>query len=80
LQPSARASGLELQHVKPHGALYNHAAKDERAAVEIIDAVKSFDPELVLFVLAGSIIVELARTIREALDGAGIRVAAVGRK
>ena len=38
----ARASGLELQHVKPHGALYNHAAKNERAAVEITEAVKSF--------------------------------------
>ena len=53
----ARASGLELQHVKSHGALYNHAAKNEQAALEIIEAVKSFDPELVLFALAGSMIV-----------------------
>ena len=57
----AGACGLELQHVKPHGALYNHAAKNERAAAEIIEAVKSFDPDLVLFVLAGSMIVEMAR-------------------
>jgi 5-oxoprolinase (ATP-hydrolysing) subunit A len=63
----ARASGLELQHVKPHGALYNHAAKNERAAVEITEAVKSFDPDLVLFVLAGSMFVEIARA-------AGLRV------
>jgi UPF0271 protein len=63
-----RAAGLVLQHVKPHGALYNHAAKNERAASEFIEAVKSFDPGLCLFALAGSIFVEMARA-------AGLRVA-----
>ncbi|MFZ2445375.1 MAG: 5-oxoprolinase subunit PxpA [Syntrophobacteraceae bacterium] len=56
----ARAAGLEMRHVKPHGALYNHAAKDERAASEIIEAVKSFDPGLVLFALAGSLCAKMA--------------------
>ncbi len=56
-----RAAGLKLQHVKPHGALYNYAAKTERAAAEIIEAVKEFDPELILFVLAGSLIADMAK-------------------
>ncbi len=63
-----KAAGLELQHVKPHGALYNHAAKNERAAAEVIEAVKAFDPDLCLFALAGSMFVEMARA-------AGLRVA-----
>lgn len=57
----ARAAGVELQHVKPHGALYNHAAKNEQAAAEIIAAVKLFDPDLVLYALAGSLFAEMAR-------------------
>ncbi len=58
----AKVAGIELQHVKPHGALYNHAARNERAAAEIIEAVKSFDPDLVLFALAGTTFVEMARS------------------
>lgn len=56
----ARASGLGLRHVKPHGALYNYAAKNERASSEIIEAVKAFDPGLILFALAGSLCAEMA--------------------
>jgi UPF0271 protein len=54
------AAGLKLQHVKPHGAMYNLAARDERAAREIIDAVKAYDPELILVALAGSLCAEMA--------------------
>ena len=64
----AAAAGVELQHVKLHGALYNHAAKNEQAAAEIIGAVKSYDPDLCLFALAGSMLVAMARA-------AGLRVA-----
>jgi 5-oxoprolinase (ATP-hydrolysing) subunit A len=64
-----RANGISLQHVKPHGALYNFAAKDERAASEVIAAVKAFDPGLILFALAGSLCAEMARA-------AGLHVAA----
>ncbi|MHC1725813.1 MAG: LamB/YcsF family protein [Syntrophobacteraceae bacterium] len=64
----ARAAGCELQHVKPHGALYNHAARNEQAAAEVIEAVKAFDPGLVLFALAGSLCAKMAMA-------AGIRVA-----
>ena len=50
----ATACGGELAHVKPHGALYNMAAKDGKLAQAIAQAVKDFDPRLVLFGLAGS--------------------------
>ncbi|MBI2730508.1 MAG: LamB/YcsF family protein [Sphingobacteriales bacterium] len=44
----------KLQHVKPHGALYNMAAKDPDIANAIAKAVKEFDPGLLLFGLPGS--------------------------
>ncbi len=56
----AKASGVELQHVKPHGALYNTAAENEVYAKAIIEAVKAVNPELVLFTLAGSRISKMA--------------------
>ena len=49
-----KAEGGKLQHVKPHGALYNMAAKDAALAEAIARAVYQFDPSLVLFGLAGS--------------------------
>lgn len=64
----AAADGCRLQHVKPHGALYNYAARNEQAAAEIIEAVKAFDPGLVLFALAGSLCAEMA-------GASGLRVA-----
>jgi UPF0271 protein len=67
----ARAEGVELRHVKPHGALYNMAARDRRLATAIARAVAAFDPSLVLFGLAGSVMLEAGRD-------AGLRVAAEG--
>jgi UPF0271 protein len=49
-----KAEGVELRHVKPHGALYNQAAKDDGLANAIARAVKRFSGELILFGLAGS--------------------------
>jgi len=54
----ARAEGVELIHVKPHGALYNQAAKDKVLANAIARAVKSFSGDLVLVGLAGSGLIE----------------------
>ena len=54
----AKAEGLELRHVKPHGALYNQAAKDRVLAAVIAKAVKSFNRELILVGLAGSALIE----------------------
>jgi 5-oxoprolinase (ATP-hydrolysing) subunit A len=50
----AAAAGATLRHVKPHGALYNLAARDEVVADAIAEAVAAFDRRLVLFGLAHS--------------------------
>ena len=65
---AAFAKGRRLQHVKPHGAMYNKAVRDAAEATAIIEAVKAYDPSLILVVLAGSQWEQLARK-------AGIRVA-----
>ncbi len=46
--------GATMHHVKPHGALYNMSAKNELIAAAIAKAVFQFNPQLVLFGLAGS--------------------------
>ena len=58
-----RAEGLPLRHVKPHGALYNAAARDEALATAICEAVRAIDPALVLVALAGSRMLEVARRL-----------------
>jgi UPF0271 protein len=55
-----RSAGVALTHVKPHGALYNFAARDQAAAEAIARAVRSFSSELILVGLAGSCLVEAA--------------------
>lgn len=50
----ARAEGVELSHVKPHGAMYNMAARDISLALAICRAVKEFDSGLIILGLAGS--------------------------
>jgi UPF0271 protein len=57
-----RAAGQRLVHVKPHGALYNMAARDGLLADAVAHAVRDFDVRLVLVGLAGS---ELIRAGRE---------------
>jgi len=56
-----RANGTELRHVKPHGALYNQAAKDPNLAQAISQAIRDVDKELILLGLAGSAFEEAAR-------------------
>jgi UPF0271 protein len=68
LQAFARVEGLELQHVKPHGALYNMAVENPKLAQAIAEAVRSLDERLILVVLAGSPWVNIAK-------GQGLRVA-----
>lgn len=64
----ARAEGVDLRHVKPHGALYNMAARDRALAAAIAEAVRVFDSALVLFGLAGSALVAAG-------EATGLRVA-----
>ena len=64
----ARQEGIELQHVKPHGALYNQAVRDRALADVIARAVKSFDRNLILVGQAGSALIKAG-------IGIGLRVA-----
>ncbi|EML4683043.1 TPA: 5-oxoprolinase subunit PxpA [Citrobacter amalonaticus] len=54
LAAMARAEGGVMRHVKPHGMLYNQAAKDPQLADAIAKAVYACDPALILVGLAGS--------------------------
>jgi UPF0271 protein len=65
----AAAEGVGLQHVKPHGALFNMAVHDAALASAIARAVAAFDKRLILFGLPGSEILRAGRA-------AGLRVAA----
>jgi len=55
--------GTRLNHVKPHGALYNRAAKDARLARAIASAVKALDSNLILYGLSGSLLISEAENI-----------------
>jgi len=57
-----------LHHVKPHGALYNQAAKDRDLAAAIAEAVASVNGELILYGLSGSLLITEA-------ESAGLRTA-----
>ena len=61
-------AGTRLHHVKPHGALYNLAARDRGVADAIADAVRDADPALLLYGLADS-------ELTAAGEAAGLRVA-----
>ena len=47
-----------MQHVKPHGAMYNMAAKDRRLADAICQGIREIDPNLILLGLSGSCLLE----------------------
>lgn len=71
LQAFARVQGVELVHVKPHGALNNLAARDYPTALTVAEAVAAYDPNLILVGPGGS---ELCRA---GVD-VGLRVANEG--
>ena len=58
----AAAAGGRIAHLKPHGALYNQAARDRVLAKAIVDAAREFDPTIAVFGLAGGKLVEQARS------------------
>ena len=51
---------VSLHHVKPHGAMYNQAARDRDLAAAIAAAIASFDKNLVLYGLSGSYLISEA--------------------
>ncbi|GAA4847294.1 5-oxoprolinase subunit PxpA [Algivirga pacifica] len=63
LKGMVEAMGGKLHHVKPHGALYNDAARDEGIAQAIVKAIAAVDNELKLFGLSGSLVGEVAADI-----------------
>lgn len=57
----AAAEGVKIQHVKPHGALFNMAVRNSELAGAIARAVAAFDQTLILFGLPGSEILNAGR-------------------
>ncbi len=55
LQSICGEFGVRLRHVKPHGALYNRAAKDAAVSAVLCQAVAAFDPSLLFYGLSGSL-------------------------
>ncbi|SEQ11770.1 UPF0271 protein [Rosenbergiella nectarea] len=60
LRAMTQAHGVLLHHVKPHGMLYNQAARDPLMADAIAKAVFALDPALILVGLAGSELIRAA--------------------
>ena len=63
LNAFCKVSGIKMNHVKPHGAMYNMAAKDERLAFAIAEAVAHVDDSLVLVGLSGSELLKAAKIV-----------------
>ncbi|UUZ80276.1 LamB/YcsF family protein [Paenibacillus sp. P26] len=63
LDAFVRSEGGTMQHVKPHGALYNMAAQNAGLADAIAESVYKVNPELVLFGLSGSELIRAGRRI-----------------
>lgn len=61
LQGLAQAVGMQVRYVKPHGALYNTIAFNERQALAVIGAISAINPQLPLVGLAGSPLLGLAQ-------------------
>lgn len=68
LSAFAKANGMVLQHCKPHGALYNMAAKDINLALAIAEAIAEVDDKIILLGLANSKMIEAGKQV-------GIKVA-----
>ncbi|NJI58227.1 LamB/YcsF family protein [Microbacterium oxydans] len=65
----AAAVGGTVAYVKPHGALYNTIARDERQSKDVVAAICAIDPNLVLLGLSGGVVLDVA-------ERAGLAVAA----
>lgn len=70
LDAFCRVHGMKMQHVKPHGAMYNMAAKDYQLAKAICEAIYEFDKELIVMGLSGGELVRAGKDtgLRTALE------------
>lgn len=64
LMAFATAKGIKLQHVKPHGALYNMAAVDYKLARAIAEGIYEVNPDLIFLALANSQMIKAAADVR----------------
>ena len=64
LNKIATSFGAKLHHIKPHGALYNMAARDARLARTIAAAVRSVDANFILYGLSGSCLISEAAALK----------------
>ena len=63
LDAFCRSANTCIEHVKPHGQLYNTAAKDHELAAAIAQAVHDYNPHLVLVGLANSVLIEEGKAL-----------------
>jgi UPF0271 protein len=60
IQGFVKAAGVNLQHVKPHGALYNMATGDEKLSKAIVEATQTVDPNMLVFAPPRSVLAKVA--------------------
>lgn len=63
LQEIVFKAGAVLHHIKPHGALYNMAAKDKTLAISIAEAAKAVNSKLLFYGLSGSVMTDAAAQV-----------------
>jgi len=63
LSAFVKAEGGKMQHVKPHGALYNMAAKNQMLAQAVAKAIYKVDSQLILFGLSGSELIKAGENV-----------------
>ena len=63
LMAFCQARGVRMQHVKPHGAMYNMAGKDAALARAICEGIREIDPQLILLGLSGSELIRAAQAV-----------------
>lgn len=63
LREFARLYGLRLQHVKPHGALYMRAARDETLSRRLVQTLRDLEPTLMLYCMENSLTCKVAREL-----------------
>jgi UPF0271 protein len=63
LDAFCKAHGVTMQHVKPHGAFYNMAAKDYELSRAICEAIASYDKNLIVMALCGGELLRAAKDL-----------------
>lgn len=62
LSAFTQSYGMKLQHVAPHGAMGNQCQTDEHLATAIVEAIKEFDKDLIVYYCAGAVLGDIAES------------------